>query len=340
MSILAHTAESYGQFIFERLGKGRLHAQLLYKEWLKRGTQEGRDPAFRNARALHASLCALTDFSLPEARCFASASGTKKYGLLTHDGHAIEMVLLPMQSGVTLCLSSQIGCQRACAFCETGRRGLIRSLTVEEITAQLFVARHLLKAPVRNIVFMGMGEPLDNYEATLRAITIFSDMQGFGIGAGRITVSTSGLIPQLLRLAKEAPPSLKLALSLNGSSDAIRSRLMPINRRYNMGQLREAICALTTGGRRKILIEYILIRGMTDSLKDAEELAAYLSGLRITLNLIPYNPQSVTAFERSLPEEVDRFAHRLKELGVRSFIRGTKGDAIMAACGQLGSLKT
>lgn len=331
-------SEEYAEAVRAQLGKGAQHARLIYREWFRTGRVTGQDPHFRNARALFDQIAAMTDFACLPLVKRGDESSTEKYLVQTGDGLEVEMVVLPMQAGYTLCISSQVGCRMGCAFCETGKMGLLRSLSTAEILSQVFQARHGLGVDVRNIVFMGMGEPLDNYDAVLQAVKILTDANGFGLGPSRITLSTSGLVDKIYRLIEEADPALCLAVSVNAPHDAVRDKLMPVNRRFDMASLREAMEAYTVHPRRRILIEYVLIKGRTDSLEDADALAIYLQGLRVTVNLIPYNPQSRGPFEPPAPEATDAFLNRMKGHGFLTFVRATKGQKIMAACGQLGNL--
>jgi len=337
VSIFAHTSTSYAETLYSLLGKGKEHARLVYREWYKTGKVTGQDPHFKNAQPLFQQILALTDFAYLPLSNKGSENATQKYLLQTQDGLEIEMVLIPMRAGYTLCLSSQVGCRMGCAFCETGKMGLLRSLSTEEIVSQLFQAKHHLKVDIRNLVFMGMGEPLDNYEAVMQAIRIFTDMQGFGLGPSRITISTSGLVDKIYRLADEADPALCLAVSVNASCNETRNRLMPVNRSFDMAALRAAMEAYTAHPRRRIFAEYVLIKGKTDSLEDAARLACYLKGLKVSVNLIPYNPQSRDCFEPPDQATIDAFYQKMKELDILTFVRSTKGRQIMAACGQLGN---
>lgn len=337
ISILSQTAAEYVDHIHARLGKGREHALLLYREWFRHGTALGNSPAFNNAQELLEAMRALTDFAILSIVQRLKEGEVEKILLTTHDGLSLEMVLIPMPAGNTLCISSQVGCKRGCAFCETGKMGLLRSLTAAEIVGQFFLARHALGFSIRNIVFMGMGEPLDNFEEVVQAIRILTDMDGVGLGGKRITLSTVGLPDQIDRLADVAP--CHLALSLHAATDSVRSRLMPVNREHDLAKLRRALERYASKTGRKIFIEYILIDGVTDRPSDAEALSAYLAGLPVSINLIPYNPQRIAPFRRPSPAAIDSFAERLRMDNYRVFIRGTKGDAILAACGQLRTLR-
>lgn len=335
--ILAHTAASYAEAIYSLLGKGREHARLLYQSWIRKNTFPFDHPHFKNAQHLLESMVEATDFSFLPLVKKRGESLTEKHLLATPEGLEIEMVTLPMKAGWTLCISSQVGCKMGCAFCETGKMGLLRSLSAQEILSQVYQAKHGLKLPIRNLVFMGMGEPLDNYENVMQAVKVLTDMEGFAFGPSRITLSTSGLVDKIYQLIEDADPALNLAVSVNSSNDAMRNRLMPVNRSFDMARLKEAMLAYTAHPRRKIFIEYVLIKGRTDSIESAQELAQYLHGLNVTVNLIPYNPQSRGRFEAPDNVAVDAFADALRSQGYLVFVRSTKGQKIMAACGQLGN---
>ncbi len=267
-----------------------------------------------------------------------------------------ESVLIPMRSfhGAfwrTLCVSSQVGCRMGCTFCETARMGLVRHLTPAEIVAQFCVARALLtpgqpargqqydyaSSGVRNLVFMGMGEPLDNFDALVQAIRVLSDPNGLGIPRAQITVSTVGRVDGLRRLAALNWPSLRLALSLNAADDRLRDELMPINRAMPLAELHRALAEYPLPKRGSILVEYVLLRGVNDSLADARAVAAWCNGLRCIVNLIPYNPQHDAAYETPEEERVLAFQAELRRLGILAKRRITQGHELMGACGQLGN---
>lgn len=343
-SIFQCTQQEYVDKMAALLKRGRRHAALLYAEWFRKGRWEGLlDKVEPQARALVEEMVALTDFSLPILKKNYEEAETHKFLLEFEDGEQSESVLIPMQSTArryTLCLSSQVGCRMGCTFCTTGSMGLIRHLTRAEIVAQVFFARFVLKVTPANLVFMGMGEPFDNYEEVIGAVRILTDPKGYGLGPSRITISTSGRVDGIYRMIDEVDPALNLAVSVNAPNDAVRKKIMPVNRKWDMAALKEAMRAYCQHPRRKIFVEYVLIQGVNDSLDNAEELADYLEGLRVTLNLIPYNlqPLQVRFFP---PEEaqMQRFLERMRARGYLSLIRGTKGRAIMAACGQLGLIE-
>jgi 23S rRNA (adenine2503-C2)-methyltransferase len=339
LSILSLTHQEYAEKIFARLGKGRIHAIHLYEELFRHGDVLGRDAAFNNAQVLLKDILSHTDFTLPELVGEKNDGNTGKFLLRTHDKMEIESVLIPMQSGGTLCVSSQIGCRMGCNFCETGRMGLLRNLTVQEILAQVFVARHRLGFEFRNIVFMGMGEPFDNFENVMSAVKVLRDPHGFGLGRKQITISTSGCVEGIDRLTDYCGEAPNLAVSVNAPNDTIRTKLMAVNRKHDMKALHEAMQRYCDKTGREILIAYVLLRDVNDSLEYANELAKYVEGLKVKINLIPYNPQSRDRFQPPEKEVIEQFAKRLREHGLYTLLRVTKGKDIMAACGQLGNLE-
>ena len=285
-----------------------------------------------------------------------------------------ESVLIPMigKRGVrtyTLCVSSQVGCAMGCTFCETAQMGLIRSLTAEEIVQQWYAATHLLKhpeipepvvtpqgleGPVRNIVFMGMGEPMDNIENVLGAIDVLRDHRGPSIPISKITISTVGRVDGISRLAEQIKTAgwhrLNLAISLNAADDDIRSRIMPVNKRWNLRELQQALIDYPVFGGGKLCIEYVLIPGVNDTEADAQKIADFfapingdyqakrqISTARALLNLIPYNPRRNSPWPAPTEESVDRFMAWLTQRNVYAKRRRTKGRDLMGACGQLGS---
>lgn len=279
------------------------------------------------------------DTSLPSLQMEKNDGETKKFLLKTSDSLEIESVLIPMQAGGTLCISSQVGCRIGCAFCETGRMGLLRSLTVEEIISQVFVARHILGYTIRNIVFMGMGEPFDHYDAVMQASRILLEPKGFGFGRNHITISTSGLVEGIHKFTHEKGPKPNLAVSINAPEDETRNRLMPINRKHDMQQLYQAMHEYNEITGLDILTAYVLLKDVNDSLAHADRLALYLKGLNVKVNLIPYNPQTRDRFARSDEETIEAFRQRMRAHGYPTLLRLTRGTNIMAACGQLGNVE-
>ena len=323
-----------------RYGKGAFHAAALVREVMALGNPRFfESKAFRDSPALTAALKEEVRFTPPGVEGVVRRDGVEKYVNRLADGLAVESVVIPMKGYATLCLSTQVGCRMGCRFCRTGRLGLHRQLTVSEITGQLWNARFILKAPIRNLVFMGMGEPLDNLSNVIRAISVMTDARGFSIGTRRITVSTVGLADQMKVLA-EASLGVRLALSLNAADDAVRSRLMPVNRRYPLSVLKRTLEGLKghPGLKDGVLLEYVLIRGVNDRMADVKRLAAFAGGLSATINLIPFNP-SRGEIELAAPSdgEVNAFHEKLVGEGLHVRRRWSQGEALLAACGQLGS---
>lgn len=224
-----------------------------------------------------------------------------------------------------------------CTFCETGRMGLLRSLSAAEIISQVFVARFIFNSPLRNIVFMGMGEPFDNYDNVMQSIRILTDQGGLAMGPSRLTVSTSGCVEEIYRFMQEADPAVNLAVSINAPTDELRNRIMPVNRKWNLSEIKQAMVDYCAHPRREILIEYVLLQGLNDSLECAEQLADLLQGLKVKVNLIPYNAQKKSRFQPPEESVQEAFTQRLIERGYQVLLRRHKGRSIMAACGQLGN---
>jgi len=335
--ILAHTRQSYAQAIVDHLGKGYQHAELLYREWMRTGNVSSTHPAFQNASQLYDEILKVTDFRLPTISKHLIEGDTQKLLVRFEDGNEVESVVIPMQFALSLCVSSQVGCRMGCTFCQTGRMGLKRHLTPEEIVSQAYIARHTLGLPIRNIVFMGMGEPMDNFDSVIQAIKVLSDQGGIAFGMRRITVSTVGRVDGIRRFAQEVDPAVNLAVSINAPNDTLRKTLMPLTRKYSLGTIKEALVDYCSHPRRSVLIGYVLIKGVNDTLELADELAEYVDGLKAKVNLIPYNPQESDPYATPEPVQIDAFADRLRERGVHTLLRQTKGDQMMAACGQLGA---
>ncbi|MCX5666535.1 MAG: 23S rRNA (adenine(2503)-C(2))-methyltransferase RlmN [Candidatus Omnitrophica bacterium] len=261
--------------------------------------------------------------------------GTTKYLLKLEDSHTIESVFLPEEERTTLCLSSQVGCKFACSFCASAPFGFVRNLKASEILDEvLFIRAHNKDRAVTNIVFMGIGEPLDNYNNVIRAIRILNDEDAFKIGARKITISTCGIIPGIEKLIGEKM-QIELSVSLHSPDDKIRSKLVPINKRYPLGDLIAACKDYTERTKRIITFEYILIKGVNASEGDAFKLAKLLTGLNCKVNLISYNQIKAKGYEAPGTEGVKDFFRTLKSRGVNVMLRKSKGEDIDAGCGQL-----
>lgn len=283
-----------------------------------------------------------------------SDDGTRKLLLSLRDGRTVESVLIPQGSSgaedpiggeehdegarpVTQCISSQVGCAMACVFCASGMAGLKRNMTAGEIVSQVLVGRARVAGGqrLRNVVLMGMGEPLHNYDEVARALVLLFHPDGVGLGTRRVTLSTSGLVPQMDRLGEDFGGRVQLAVSLHVPDDERRSALMPINVKHPLGELVEAMRRYPLPPRRRITIEYTLVAGYNDDLEDARRLARLLSGLRVKVNLIPMNPVPDNPLGPPSWDVVEAFHDRLWDAGIPTFVRRKKGDDIAAACGQL-----
>jgi 23S rRNA (adenine2503-C2)-methyltransferase len=265
-----------------------------------------------------------------------SIDGTEKFLLRLRDDRTIESVFIPDTPAMTFCISTQVGCAMACAFCLTGKMGLVRNLTAGEIVGQVRVlADTLSMRDARfNIVLMGMGEPLHNYDETMKALRILADEHGFNLSPRRITLSTVGLLPALERLARE-PIMPNLAISLHAPTDVQRGELVPINRKYGVSDVIEACKRFPLKRRSRITFEYVLLAGVNDRPEDARRLAKLLAGVKSKVNLIPLNAAPGIPFERPSDAAIDQFARILAERGLLVSVRKSRGRDIRAACGQL-----
>lgn len=272
----------------------------------------------------------------PILKTQTAGDGTRKFLFGLEDGNTVESVLIPERNHYTLCISSQVGCALGCRFCVTGQGGLVRNLSRAEIINQVWEIRKQLENPAQltNLVFMGMGEPLANFQAVVSAIDALTNSDwGMKFAARRITVSTAGLVSRIPDLGRDT--RVNLAVSLNAVDDDTRSRLMPINRTYPLADLLEACRQFPLPSGRKITFEYILIEGLNDSLDHARRLAKLLAPLKAKINLIPFNPSDDSEFERPSEASIQAFQAVLLGKHYTSVVRYSKGQEIMAACGQL-----
>ena len=264
---------------------------------------------------------------------FTSSDGTRRYLLRLQDGESVESVLIPRDDRVTFCVSSQVGCALGCTFCLTGQLGLSRDLSADEIISQV----RLLQGETQrrfSVVLMGMGEPLDNYDNVLRAIRYLHDGHGLKVPMKRITVSTAGLVPAIERLASE-PLFPNLSISLTGATNKTRDALMPINRKYPIEAVMEAIRKFPIARQKRVMFECVMIKGVTDSPEDAAHLSELVRDMRVKVNLIPLNPAEEIPYERSDDDAVRRFQEILVRNGTATFIRKNRGNDVFGACGQL-----
>lgn len=324
-------------------GEPRFRGQQLF-EALYRGRATSFDTVTTLPKRLRATLEAAYVLARPRLDLVqVSPDGTRKYRFVSDDGLAFEAVYIPeVAKGSrtnTLCISSQTGCAVGCKFCFTASLRRNRNLTAAEILGQVLAVRDDVAqlgaaARVSNIVFMGMGEPLLNFANVVRAARTFVDGQALGFSSRRVTISTSGIVPRIYELGRELPT--QLAISLNATTDAVRSRIMPINKKWPLHELLAALRAYPLPPRRRITIEYVLLRGVNDSLEDAKRLPELLAGIPVKVNLLPLNPHERTKFIPPDPEQVLRFQEVLHRAGINALIRTARGREIAAACGQLG----
>jgi 23S rRNA (adenine2503-C2)-methyltransferase len=328
-------------FVQGELGEPRYRGQQIWRWMHGRGATsfDQMSDVSRPLRARLAERAAIGTLSVDEVQ--RSADGTRKLRLLTRDGRAIETVLIPDGEKLTQCISSQVGCALDCQFCATAKLGLVRHLDAGEIADQVYRAQALLAAEepgrrITNLVYMGMGEPLHNYQAVIKSIGILTHELGANLSQRRITVSTVGLVPGIERLGREELRP-NLAVSLNAASDEVRDRIMPVNKKWPIARLLEALRAYPLERRRRITFEYVLLAGVNDSMEDAERLARLLRSMKCKVNLIPWNPHPGAPFARPSNEAIERFQNRVKELGLAAYLRTPRGDDIDAACGQLAN---
>lgn len=313
-------------------GKERFRATQIFK-WIYQ--QDARDfqEMTNISKVLRAELEATAFISNLEPRAVEVGNdGTRKYLFVLSDGTSVESVLIPDEGRNTLCISSQVGCAMGCAFCLTGTFGLTRNLTTAEIVNQIMAVRRDVE--IRNIVLMGMGEPLHNLDNIIPAILIMIDGNGLQLSNRRVTVSTCGLVPEMERLGRELP-TVNLAVSLNATTDELRDRIMPVNRRYPLKELLGVCREFPLPGRRKVTFEYVMLGGLNDTLEDARRLLRLISDIPSKVNLIPFNEYEGCRFRSPTRAAVDAFHKYLIDRHVTVITRDSRGSDISAACGQL-----
>jgi len=324
--------ERYAAALGEPSYRGRRIFHWVYARGCRRFEEMTDLPAaLRATLAEQASITGITCLGNQVSR-----DGTRKYLFGCSDGRQIESVLIPDEGRLTACLSTQVGCALACAFCLTGKMGFVRHLQVGEIVDQVLALREDLAPGERigNLVLMGMGEPLHNYDATVKALTIVVHPLGLAYPPRRVTLSTVGPVPEIVRLGASGL-DVNLAVSLHAATDALRDLLVPINRRYPLKELMAALRAYPLPPRRQITFEYVLMDEVNDRPEDARELARLLRGLRCKINLLPLNEAPAIPFRRPSRERVETFQQILKSAGILATIRESRGWDISAACGML-----
>jgi 23S rRNA (adenine2503-C2)-methyltransferase len=339
VNLLGLTRPELEAFILERGHKPFRARQLFH--WLYKRGETQFDAMTDLAKAFREELKSVATIELPEiVERHDAADGTVKWLLKAGVAQAIEMVYIPDGDRSTLCISSQVGCAMDCSFCSTAQQGFNRNLSAAEIVGQVFLAQKELgwqageNRLISNIVLMGMGEPLANFRAVVPAVRILLDELGFDFSRRRLTLSTSGLVPQIYKLAEEV--NVALAVSLHAPDDELRNELVPINRRHNIAELLEACWHyIDEQNGRSITFEYVMLDGINDSPAQARALARLLKGHPAKVNLIPFNPFPGTQYRRSKPEAIRAFLDQVLKGGVMATVRRTRGDDIDAACGQL-----
>jgi len=319
-----------------RWGKERYRARQLFRWIYQRFVDDfaGMTDLSKEFRGLLAASCRISGTD-PD-RVETSADGTEKYLFRLEDGEAVESVLIPDEGRRTLCISSQAGCPLSCGFCATGATGFRRNMTSAEIVHQAcFAAKRLSGRGERlsNVVFMGMGEPLLNVPEVSRTIGILLSQFAFGLSGKRVTVSTAGIVPEMVPLARKYPVSF--AVSINAARDDLRSLLMPVNRKYPLKEVVAAMRRIPLQSGRKVTAEYVLLAGVNDSAEDALALSRLFRGARIKINLIPFNAHEASPYRAPEAEVADRFRDVLVAGGVQTITRERRGADIRAACGQL-----
>jgi len=324
------------EVFFADIGEKPFRATQVLK-WIHQMGVSDFEQMTNLSKALRIRLADIAEVRLPEIVLEQkSDDGTYKWVLELDGQNRIETVFIPEDNRGTLCVSSQVGCALECTFCSTAQQGFNRNLSVAEIIGQVWVAARALegKARLTNVVMMGMGEPLLNFTSTVKSLNLMMDDFAYGLAKRRVTVSTSGVVPALYRLADLSDASL--AVSLHAPDDKLRDELVPINKKYPIAELLEA-CKnyIKDDNRRKITFEYVMLHGVNDSVEQAHKLKALLEGIPSKVNLIPFNPFPNTKYKRSSNNAIHRFTDVLKEGGLITTTRKTRGDDIDAACGQL-----
>lgn len=329
------------QAFFASIGEKPFRATQVMK-WIHQQGVVDFDAMTNLSKALRLRLKEVAAITIPKVETMqTSQDGTRKWLLKLDNGNSIETVFIPEDDRGTLCISSQVGCALDCSFCATAQQGFNRNLTVAEIIGQLWLAEHTLRSQmekdervISNVVMMGMGEPLTNFNNVVQAMSLMMNDFGYGLSRRRVTLSTAGIVPALLRLKEQSPVSL--AVSLHAANDSLRDQLVPINKKYPLNQL-IAACReyVEDDNRRHITFEYVMLKGINDNPSHARDLVKLLKGISAKINLIPFNPFPQSHYQRSTPEAIERFRDILIKAGLVTITRKTRGDDIDAACGQL-----
>ena len=326
---------------FVSLGEKPFRAQQVM-QWIHQWGVRDFKEMTNISKGLRQKLSELCEIKVPDIISDQlSEDGTRKWLLDVNSGNAIEMVFIPEETRGTLCISSQVGCTLNCSFCATGKQGFNRNLSIAEIVGQLWLAKHLLaeqyqtdKRIVSNVVMMGMGEPMLNFDNVIASMNIMQDDFCFGLSKRRITVSTAGVVPAIAKLKEQCP--VTLAVSLHAPNDELRNKLVPLNKKYNIETVLAACSDYVADSQReKVTFEYVMLEEINDLDEHAQQLVSLLKGYPCKLNLIPFNPFDGIAYKRSSNNRINRFRNKLRAAGIVTTVRKTRGDDIDAACGQL-----
>ncbi|MEW6433753.1 MAG: 23S rRNA (adenine(2503)-C(2))-methyltransferase RlmN [Myxococcota bacterium] len=345
VDIASLSLDELGRFVTETLGEKPFRAKQLFR-WLHQRGVTSFDEMTDLPKGLRAKLAGVARIvSLTKDLEQRSVDGTIKYRWKTHDGKLIESVYMPSPERRTLCVSTQVGCAMGCRFCATATLGLVRHLSPSEIVAQVHAVNREVRKnegleqlrPLTNLVFMGMGEPLHNFENIKGALALLRCEEGPNFSSRHITVSTVGLVPMIERFATET--DVKLAISLNASNDETRDRIMPVNKRWKIAELMEAVKRFPVKQGRRVTFEYVLMEGVNDADEHARELVALLRGLPVKVNLIQYNENPGLGFASTRDNRAVAFQRILEAGDVPAFIRANRGRDIAAACGQLANVE-
>ncbi len=334
MNLYQMTLEDLEKY-FESIGEKKFKALQVY-EWLYQKKKTDVDEFTNLKKELREKLKEDFSFKRPEIIKREIDKDVQKFLFLLEDGEKIEAVLMEHNYGLSVCVSSQVGCNMGCAFCESGRLKKVRNLKVHEMVLQVLTIEELLEREIHSVVIMGIGEPLDNYDNVMQFIKIINHPKGLAIGARHITLSTCGIIPKIKELS-HLGIQINLAISLHAPNDELRSKLMPINKAYPLKELMSTLKEYIALTHRRVTMEYILLQGVNDGESHAHELATLLRGMNAYVNLIPYNETNHLEFKKSSKERIDRFFNILKQEKINVTIRREFGSKISAACGQLRS---
>lgn len=338
INLLDMTCEEVTSYIIS-LNEPKFRGKQIYS-WLYKGISSFED-MLNIPKSLREKLtenCTLGQLEIAE-KFVSDIDETRKYLLQLNDGNYIETVLMKYHHGYTLCVSSQVGCRMGCKFCASTLNGKVRDLTPGEIIGQILAVQNDLGERISNIVMMGIGEPLDNYDNVMKFLKIVSSSDGLNIGMRHISLSTCGLVPKIYELADEKL-QITLSISLHATDDKMRSSIMPVNNKYNIEKLIDACRYYIEKTNRRISFEYTLIAGVNDNIETADALVKLLSGMLCHVNLIPVNAVSETGFKKTDRKKVEAFQARLEKNGISATIRREMGSDISAACGQLRNKKT